>query len=81
MALQIGKYLTQKAAGTVALFKTSPKHVAASTPRYDAETGEQIDSEITMFNLESIDKDIARLTADIAALKVLRADVAAALAK
>ena len=81
MALEIAKYEAMKAAGKISVFKIGPTAAAIATPKYDVSTGEQMESDLNTFNLANIDKDIARLTADIAALKVLRADVAAALAK
>jgi len=77
--LDITKYVDQKVAGLVSLFKIGPKSVAVSTPRYDPSTGEQLDADLSTFNLENIDKDLATLDGNRAALAALRADVAATL--
>lgn len=79
MPLTLDKYETQKAANLVQLFKIGPKTAAVGTPRWNPDTGEQLDAELTTFNLENIDADIAKAEAALSALRALRADVAATL--
>lgn len=79
--MDMSVYLTQKAAGIVTLVKLGAATVGVLSPKFDANTGQQLPASVDQFNVQGLDDAIAKQQSLLDQMTQLRADVVAALAK
>lgn len=79
--MDLNIYTKQKAAGFENLVKVGPATVAILSPQFSPTTGEELPAALEQINLKQIDDTIAAKESELAAIKTLRDDIAAVLAK